>query len=104
VVEYLLRAGAAGVLVLSCPPRDCWNREGVKWLEARLFHEREAELQERVDRRRLRVAALSRGERARVTHELEQFRAALGALERPAGESDIDLLRLCDPAEAKVAR
>ncbi|HEX5631939.1 MAG TPA: 4Fe-4S dicluster domain-containing protein, partial [Gemmatimonadales bacterium] len=41
-VEYAVRRGAGGVLVLACPPRDCWNREGVVWLEQRLFHEREA--------------------------------------------------------------
>ena len=28
VIELLVRSGSAGVLVLACPPRDCWNREG----------------------------------------------------------------------------
>lgn len=101
VVEYLLRAGAAGVLILSCPPRDCWNREGVKWLEARLFHDREAELQERVDRRRVRLAVLSRAESAEARRELEKFREVVRTLERPAAESEIDLLRLCDAVEGE---
>ncbi|MBK9411459.1 MAG: cytochrome b N-terminal domain-containing protein [Gemmatimonadetes bacterium] len=52
VVELALRGGAAGVILFSCPPRDCRGREGPTWLDARLFHEREAELQARVDRRR----------------------------------------------------
>ncbi|NIP83639.1 MAG: hydrogenase iron-sulfur subunit, partial [Gemmatimonadetes bacterium] len=28
VVEYLVRSGAGGVLVVACPERDCWSREG----------------------------------------------------------------------------
>jgi len=32
-----------------CPPRDCAGREGPKWLDARLFREREAELQKQID-------------------------------------------------------
>ena len=27
VIERLLRGGAGGVLILTCPPRDCWNRD-----------------------------------------------------------------------------
>ena len=45
------RGGAAGVLVVSCPPRDCWHREGPAWLHERIYNGRDAELQERVDRR-----------------------------------------------------
>ena len=36
VIEMLLRGGAGGVLVLACPDRDCWNREGPRWLGARV--------------------------------------------------------------------
>ena len=61
VLEYLVRAGWGGVLVASCPPRDCWNREGVTWLEERVYRGREAELKERVDRRRVRVAYAGEG-------------------------------------------
>jgi len=96
VVEYLLRAGAGGVLIVSCPPRDCWNREGPKWLEARLFHEREAELRERVDRRRVRLVHAAAGERGLVRAALAAFRADLAALEAATAESDIDLDRLCE--------
>jgi coenzyme F420-reducing hydrogenase delta subunit len=99
VVEYLLRAGAGGVLILSCPPRDCWNREGPKWLEARLFHEREAELRDRVDRRRVRMVPAAAGERALVRAALATFRADVSALDAAAAESDVDLERLCELAE-----
>ena len=55
VVELLVRGGASGVLVLPCPARDCRNREGPRWLVQRMFEGREAELQDRVDRRRVRA-------------------------------------------------
>ena len=100
-VEFLVRAGVQGVLVLACPPRDCWNREGVRWTEERIFHEREAELQERVDRRRVRIAYASAGERTEAIAAIAAFRADLAALDAAAAESNIDVERPCaldDPA------
>jgi ferredoxin len=99
VIEYFLRAGAGGVLVVSCVPRDCWNREGPKWLEQRLFHEREAELRDRVDRRRVRLAFAGEAERREVEAALRVFRADLRTLETARMERDIDLERLCDSLE-----
>jgi ferredoxin len=98
VIEGLLRGGAAGVLVASCPGRDCWNREGAKWLEARMFEEREAELQARVDRRRVRLVYASAMEAAVVRAELRAFRESLPVLQ-DAGD-EVDLLALCDRAES----
>jgi ferredoxin len=82
VLEALLRAGAGGVLVAACPPRDCTSREGPRWLAARLFEGREAELQERVDRRRLRVVYAGEGEAGVVRRALAGLRAEVAALER----------------------
>jgi len=96
VVEYLVRSGAGGVLVISCPPRDCWNREGPVWTEQRLFHDREAELQSRVDRRRVRLVHAAEGERHLVHAALEAFRADLRALAPPEAETLDDLTRLCE--------
>jgi ferredoxin len=97
-VEYLLRAGAAGVLVVSCPPRDCWSREGVAWLEERLFRGREAELHDRVDRRRLRVVYAGEAEHGAVAAALEAFRRDLAALGAEAREADPEVTRQCDVA------
>jgi len=102
VIEYLTRAGYPGVMIASCPPTDCWNREGAKWVEQRLFHDREAELQARVDRKRIRLIYAGQGERDIVGARLRDFRAELrehleGAVE---GEKEIDLLRLCETAAA----
>jgi ferredoxin len=99
VIELLLRRGVAGVAVVACPPRDCWNREGATWLEQRMFHDREAELQARVDRRRVRLLHGTAGEVTRVIAELRQFRSEVSPLER-ATELVLpeDLTLLCEPA------
>ncbi|MEW6279103.1 MAG: hydrogenase iron-sulfur subunit [Candidatus Eremiobacterota bacterium] len=86
VIEYLLRRGFAGVMVLSCPERDCRHREGPKWLEQRVYHDREAELQARVDRRRVRLLAVSPSETRRVRAALALFRRQLASLEEVAAE------------------
>ncbi len=96
VVEYLVRAGAPGVLVASCPPRDCWSREGPKWLEARLYEDREAELKARVDRRRVRVEHASAGEGRRLRAALRAFRDDLAGLESPGAEREIVLDEECE--------
>jgi len=100
VIEYLVRAGVEGVLLVACPARDCWNREGAAWLEARVFRNREAELQERVDRRRVRVAYAGRGERRAALEAVREFRTALLGLESPVAEEGIDVLKLCDATES----
>jgi coenzyme F420-reducing hydrogenase delta subunit/NAD-dependent dihydropyrimidine dehydrogenase PreA subunit len=100
VVEYLVRAGAGGVLVAACPLRDCWNREGSRWLGERLYHDREAELKERVDRRRVRVAYVGLAERDRIVAELRGFQTDIRALAAPPPEEAIDLLLLCEPVSA----
>jgi coenzyme F420-reducing hydrogenase delta subunit/NAD-dependent dihydropyrimidine dehydrogenase PreA subunit len=102
VVEYVLRAGAGGVLVLSCPVEDCWNREGAVWLEQRLYHEREAELRDRVDRRRVRLVTASRGESKEARQAMSAFRAFVGALGPVPGDDADDLLRRCDEALARA--
>lgn len=98
VIEAYLRAGAAGVMVVACPARDCWNREGGRWVEQRMFHGREAELQERVDRRRVHLAFAGEGERAEVLEELRRFRDRLHELEIPDASDELDLMALCERA------
>jgi ferredoxin/coenzyme F420-reducing hydrogenase delta subunit len=102
VPEALLRAGAGGVLVATCPPRDCTSREGPKWLAARLFEGREAELQERVDRRRLRLVHAGEREAGVVQRALAALRAELAALDRAAPEAG-DIEAECATARAEVA-
>jgi len=103
VVEYFVRSGAGGVLVASCPPRDCWNREGGTWLEQRLFHDREAELQPRVDKRRVRVVFAGEAERGAVREALAGFRHDLAALGPPAAEVAPEVGAECEaPVSAMI--
>lgn len=101
VIEYLIRAGAGGVLVVACPPRDCWNREGAVWLEQRMYHDREAELLPRVDRARVRLVHAGSGELAIVRSALEAFRAEIRQMAALQGEDAIDLLSLCKATETE---
>jgi coenzyme F420-reducing hydrogenase delta subunit/Pyruvate/2-oxoacid:ferredoxin oxidoreductase delta subunit len=95
VVEYMVRAGAGGVLIAACPERDCWNREGARWLEQRLFHDREAELKARVDRRRVRLVHGAAGETRQLSAYLARFRDQVSELARAGGEAEIDLVAEC---------
>ena len=98
VVELLLRGGAAGVLVLPCHSRDCRNREGPKWLRERMYEGREAELQERVDRRRIAIAYAGAGETGRVAAEVRALRERVAELDRPAAEARPEPDLTCEPA------
>ena len=102
VIEYLVRAGAGGVMVVACHPRDCWNREGVKWLEERLYDQREAELKERVDRRRLRVVNAAEAEGRLLVREIDTFRTQVRALGRALAETAIEVDTLCETPEVSV--
>ncbi|HPV78132.1 MAG TPA: hydrogenase iron-sulfur subunit [Gemmatimonadaceae bacterium] len=97
VVELALRGGAAGVIVFSCPPRDCRGREGPTWLEARLFHEREAELQARVDRRRVCSATMAVGDGAATVSEFRRFRESLVPLGVLSPDELGDADAICEP-------
>jgi ferredoxin/coenzyme F420-reducing hydrogenase delta subunit len=100
VIEVLVRGGSGGVLVLACPSRDCWNREGARWLVERVDHGREAELQPRVDRARVALAHASAGERARVAHLVRGFADRVGTLGGPAIEDTIETEAACEPVLA----
>ena len=102
VVELLVRQGAAGVMVAGCPPRDCVGREGPKWLEQRFYHDREAELQARVDRKRIALVTAAVGLDDVVLSAFAAFRHAVLALEAPQVEELVDLRDLCEPETLEV--
>jgi coenzyme F420-reducing hydrogenase delta subunit/Pyruvate/2-oxoacid:ferredoxin oxidoreductase delta subunit len=97
VIEYLLRAGVGGVLVASCPPRDCWHREGPKWLEERIYAGREAELRESIDRRRIAVVYAAEVERGLVGRALAELRNEIEVLEGAQREEAIEIDTECEP-------
>jgi ferredoxin len=102
VIEYLVRSGAGGVLVVSCPGRDCWNREGPKWLEERMYRDREAELKERVDRARVRLIHAGRSESSIVASEVARFRHDIALLDRTPAEPLVDLETECERKEVEA--
>lgn len=102
VVELLIRDGVPGVIVFGCPPRDCVSREGPKWLSERLFNDREAELQVRVDRRRVRVGTLAAGALAASLAVFDAFAADIALLNLPLPEGDVDLDLICEPEPVEV--
>ena len=89
VIEHLLRGGADGVLLLACPTRDCRHREGAHWLVQRVYHGREAELQARVNRARVRIANVNSSDREQAVEVLRNFAADVKALDRPLVEDDV---------------
>ncbi|HLG06595.1 MAG TPA: 4Fe-4S dicluster domain-containing protein, partial [Gemmatimonadales bacterium] len=101
VVELLLREGAVGVVVGACADRDCVAREGPKWLRERFFHDREAELQPRVDRRRIRVITLAPGNLREALAEFDRFAREVAALGLPPVEPSGDLETVCEPVVAE---
>jgi ferredoxin len=103
VVELFVRKGAPGVITCGCPPRDCIGREGPKWLHERLFNDREAELQPRVDRRRVDTATLAPGDLAGTVAAFEAFARSLEALAPVAPEQDVEIDLLCDPVPLEEA-
>lgn len=102
VIELLLRQGAAGVFVAGCPPRDCAAREGPKWTDLRMFHDREAELQARVDRRRVKLTTAPAGLTEATVAEYRAFAASIAALDGPEVEEDVDIRLLCEPLPKEV--
>jgi ferredoxin len=99
VIELLVRAGSRGVMVLACPPRDCWNREGPRWLSERLYHEREAELQARVDRQRVRIEYADAHDDAGTRRAISAFAAELARLDAPQAARTLDVDTACEPVE-----
>jgi coenzyme F420-reducing hydrogenase delta subunit len=97
VIERFIRDGAPGVIVCGCPPRDCVNREGPKWLGERVYNDREAELQSRVDRRRVRTATLAPGELHESIAQFEAFVRDLRMLNAPVRDHDAELDPVCEP-------
>ena len=96
VIELFLRNGVPGVIVFGCPPRDCVGREGPKWLHERVFNDREAELQPRVDRRRVRLATSAPGDLAGTLSALGEFTDAVAALDRPIPDAVSESAPECD--------
>lgn len=97
VIELLVRSGSAGVLMLACPPRDCWNREGPRWLNERVYHEREADLKARVDRKRVKIAFANASEPGKARAAVREFQEQLRLAGEQTAEQFVGIDLECDP-------
>jgi len=73
---FVLRAfelGADGVLLLGCPPQECHYNFGNRVAEAQLDTARKLMHTLGIEKQRLRMEAVSSGERARLTRIIRQF-------------------------------
>src|SRR5690606_22301827 len=73
-VEYVLRAGAAGVVISGCAPGTCEFRLGNQWTGQRLRGEREPHLRANVPANRYRVVLAAARERALVVEAIDEMR------------------------------
>lgn len=95
VIELMLRQGAGGVVVAHCPERDCRGREGGRWLRERVLNGREAELQERVDRRRVWLLEAAAAEPGPLAGAVRALAAEVAGLAADDDEAPPDLVALC---------
>ncbi len=99
-IETLLRRGVGGVYVLACPERDCLYRFGPRWLRERLFNDREAELRERVDKRRVRLGTFAKADWPAALADLGTFQQAVREMAAPGlVEEHVELEVECEPVE-----
>lgn len=98
-IHTLLRYGAKGVILLTCPGRDCRERLKVRWLKERIYANREAELHPSVNRRRLLFLEAGPGEGGRVKREIVHF---LFHLPQEEKEGFFPIPEECEPKPSPV--
>ncbi len=81
-VEYALRDGAAGVLVLACREGGCEFRFGERWTAERLAGQREPHLRGHVDARRVTLLHAGRGDEPEARQALQSLRLRVATLPR----------------------
>ncbi len=79
-IEYALRSGADGALLVSCREGECLYRLGAELIALRLAGERQPVLRASVPRERLRMVALAAGDEAALGAARDALRAALEAM------------------------
>lgn len=87
LVEYALKQGADGVMIVGCRHNDCFYRFGNLWIEKRFAGERKPILRGRADRRRIRVHGGSEVDKKSIEAELQLFRSELVQLDNETEKS-----------------
>lgn len=84
LVEYALKLGADGVMVVGCRQNDCYFRFGNRWTRLRFAGERKPSLRDRAERERIRVHGAAEPDLRAVEADLAEFRRRLLELNRAA--------------------
>lgn len=79
-VEYALRAGADGVMIVSCREGGCIYRLGDRWTVERMTRRREPHLRPKVPMDRVQITFASANDAKILHHALMDFRARLALL------------------------
>ena len=75
MIERVIRQGASGVLVVSCPPGGCGFREGAEWERQRIEGLREPNLRvDKLEPGQVRLVALDRTRKADLIRAAARFR------------------------------
>lgn len=81
LIDFIISRGLAdGVAVAGCAERDCFNRYGEKWTEARFARTRDPYLRQRVPRERVRTIWAGSSETTRMQAGISAFSAELAAM------------------------
>jgi len=81
LIDFIISRGLAdGVAVAGCAERDCFNRYGVEWTEARFARERDPFLRRRVPRERVRTIWAGSSEEKRLATEMNAFAEELAQM------------------------
>ncbi|MCL4186782.1 MAG: cytochrome b N-terminal domain-containing protein [Rhodobacteraceae bacterium] len=101
LIDFIISRGLAdGVAVAGCAERDCFNRFGHAWTEARFGRTRDPYLRARVPRDRLLTVWAGPSETARLDGEIAGFAARLADL---PGYENVRPLDEEEAAEAEAA-
>ncbi|RMF37173.1 MAG: hydrogenase iron-sulfur subunit [Alphaproteobacteria bacterium] len=81
MIDFIISRGLAdGVCIAGCAERECHNRFGVAWTEARFARTRDPYLRERVPRERVLTVWAGPTETGRLGEELDAFARRLAAM------------------------
>ncbi len=85
MIERVIRQGAGGVLVASCPPDRCGYREGAEWERQRIEGLREPALRvDKLEPGQVRLVALDRTRKADLIRAAARFRTGEEPLRAPS--------------------
>ena len=81
LIEYALKQGADGVMIVGCRENDCYYRFGNRWLKERFAGERKPTLRSRAERERIRIHGAAETDLRALERDLQRFRERLDSLQ-----------------------